>query len=42
MFRKVLELKPENEEAQAELAALGPEPETTESRGFLKKLFGRG
>jgi len=42
MFRKVLELKPENEEAQAELTALGPEPETTESRGFLKKLFGRG
>jgi tetratricopeptide (TPR) repeat protein len=42
MFRKVLELKPENEEAQAELAAAsGPEPEATEPGGFLKKLFGR-
>ena len=41
MFRKVLELKPESEEASAELSALGPEPEATESGGFLKKLFGR-
>ena len=41
MFRKVLELKPDNEEALAELSALGPEPEATESGGFLKKLFGR-
>src|SRR5204863_351488 len=41
MFRKALELKPENEEALAELAALGPEPEATEQGGFLKKLFGR-
>ena len=41
MFRKALELKPENEEAQAELAAAGPEPEATEPGGFLKKLFGR-
>ena len=42
MFRKVLELKPQNEEAQAEVAAVGSEPEAPESRGFLKKLFGRG
>jgi tetratricopeptide (TPR) repeat protein len=41
MFRKALELKPENEEALAELAATGPEPEATEAGGFLKKLFGR-
>ena len=41
MFRKVVELKPENEEALAELAAVAPEPEATESGGFLKKLFGR-
>jgi len=41
MFRKALELKPDNEEAQAELAATGPEPEATEPGGFLKKLFGR-
>jgi tetratricopeptide (TPR) repeat protein len=41
MFRKALELKPENEEALAELAATGPEPEATEPGGFLKKLFGR-
>jgi tetratricopeptide (TPR) repeat protein len=41
MFHKVLELKPENEEALAELSALGPEPDATESGGFLKKLFGR-
>jgi tetratricopeptide (TPR) repeat protein len=41
MFRKALELKPDNEEAQAELSATGPEPEATEPGGFLKKLFGR-
>ena len=41
MFRKALELKPENEEARAELSAAGPEPEATEPGGFLKKLFGR-
>jgi hypothetical protein len=41
MFRKVLELKPENEEALAELSAAAPEPEATETGGFLKKLFGR-
>jgi tetratricopeptide (TPR) repeat protein len=41
MFRKVLELKPEHEEAATELAALGPEPEVEDSGGFLKKLFGR-
>jgi tetratricopeptide (TPR) repeat protein len=42
MFRKVADLKPEHEEAQAELAALGPESEAPESSGgFLKKLFGR-
>ena len=41
MFRKVVELKPDHEEAAAELAALGPEPEVTESGGLLKKLFGR-
>ncbi len=41
MFRKALELKPENEEARAELSATGPEPEATEPGGFLKKLFGR-
>jgi len=46
MFRKVLELKPEHEEAAAEAAALGPgadEPsaESSEGGGLLKKLFGR-
>jgi len=41
MFRKVVELRPDHEAALAELAALGPEPEATESGGFLKKLFGR-
>jgi len=41
MFRKVVELKPENEEALAELSAAAPEPEATETGGFLKKLFGR-
>jgi tetratricopeptide (TPR) repeat protein len=41
MFRKVLELKPENEEALAELSAAALEPEATETGGFLKKLFGR-
>jgi len=42
MFRKVVELKPDHEEALTELAALGPEPEGgVDSGGFLKKLFGR-
>jgi tetratricopeptide (TPR) repeat protein len=42
MFRKVVELRPDHEEALTELAALGPEPESGEdSGGFLKKLFGR-
>ena len=41
MFRKVVELKPDHEEALTELAALGPEPEVADSGGFLKKLFGR-
>jgi len=41
MFRKVAELKPDHEEAAAELSALGPEPEVPESGGLLKKLFGR-
>src|SRR5262249_24765153 len=44
MFRKVLELKPEHEEAAAEVAALGPDEaaaEGSEGGGLLKKLFGR-
>jgi hypothetical protein len=42
MFRKVVELRPEHEDAMAELTALGPEPEAPESSGgFLKNLFGR-
>jgi tetratricopeptide (TPR) repeat protein len=41
MFRKVLDLRPEHEEAARELAALGPEVEAPEPGGFLKKLFGR-
>jgi tetratricopeptide (TPR) repeat protein len=42
MFRKVVELKPDHEDALSELAALGPEPEgSVDSGGFLKKLFGR-
>jgi tetratricopeptide (TPR) repeat protein len=38
MFKKVLELDPENEAARAEL---GPPPEASASGGLLKKLFGR-
>jgi hypothetical protein len=45
MFRKVLELKPEHEEAAAELAQLAPEgepPPATEGGGIIKRLFGKG
>jgi tetratricopeptide (TPR) repeat protein len=48
MFRKAVELKPEHEEAAAELLALAPEPppaeeaeESPPSGGLLKKLFRR-
>lgn len=43
MFRKALELKPDHEQAAAELAGLPREPPAppTESGGILKKLFGR-
>jgi tetratricopeptide (TPR) repeat protein len=48
MFKKAVELKPEHEEAAAELRALAPEPEPEEqveepppSGGLLKKLFRR-
>jgi curved DNA-binding protein CbpA len=46
MFRKAVELKPEHEEAAAELKALAPEPEPVAeepppSGGLLKKLFRR-
>lgn len=46
MFRKVLDIKPDHEEAIAELGALTPEsPEPEEpapgSGGLLKKLFGK-
>jgi tetratricopeptide (TPR) repeat protein len=44
MLRKVLELKPEHEEAAAELAALAPPDEQApppEGGGLLKKLFGK-
>jgi tetratricopeptide (TPR) repeat protein len=45
MYRKVVELRPESEEAAAEVAALGGRadeqaPESSEG-GLLKKLFGR-
>jgi tetratricopeptide (TPR) repeat protein len=45
MFRKVLELKPEHEEAAAELATLSPEleaPPPAEGGGLIKRLFGKG
>jgi hypothetical protein len=43
MYRKVLELRPDHEEALRELASIAPEePEPPEARsGLLKKLFGR-
>lgn len=44
MFRKVLDLKPEHEQAAAELEALAPEapePAPPESGGLLKKIFGK-
>jgi hypothetical protein len=42
MFRRALELKPDHEEAAAELAELPVEPESPESGGggFIRKLFG--
>lgn len=44
MFRKVVELKPEHEEAAAQLAELAPASDSApeaEKPGLLKKLFGR-
>ena len=43
MLRKAVELDPENEQAGAELDALGPEAAAPapEGRGILKKLFGK-
>jgi hypothetical protein len=43
MLRKAVELDPENQQAGAELDALGPEaaPPAPEGGGFLKKLFGK-
>jgi hypothetical protein len=42
-FRKVLELKPEHEEARARVAELAPPPEPTPpaSGGFMKRIFGK-
>jgi Tfp pilus assembly protein PilF len=42
-FRKVLELKPEHEEARARVAELTPPPESTppSSGGFIKRIFGK-
>ena len=42
-LRKVVELKPEHEQAQADLAELTmpTEPETPHNEGLLKKLFGK-
>jgi hypothetical protein len=40
MFRKVLELKPDHEEAAAELVEAEPEPKP-EGGGFMKKIFGK-
>jgi hypothetical protein len=45
MFRKTLELKPDHEEAAAELATLSPEgeaPAPPEGGGLIKRLFGKG
>jgi cytochrome c-type biogenesis protein CcmH/NrfG len=48
MFRKAVELKPEHEEAAAEIQSLAPDPdpegqaeESPPSGGLLKKLFRR-
>jgi hypothetical protein len=43
MLRKVLELKPEHDEAAVELAALTADEADAapEGRGLLKKLFGK-
>jgi hypothetical protein len=41
-FRKVLDVKPDHEDAHAALAELAPEePEPGPSGGFIKKIFGR-
>jgi DnaJ-domain-containing protein 1 len=43
MFRKVLDLNPEHEEALAQLSQIVPEePEPGPGGGFIKKIFGRG
>ncbi len=43
MFRKVLDLNPEHEEAGAHLAEIVPDdPEPGAGSGFIKKIFGRG
>jgi tetratricopeptide (TPR) repeat protein len=45
MFRKTLELKPEHEDAAAELAQLSPEADAAsrpEGGGLIKRLFGKG
>jgi tetratricopeptide (TPR) repeat protein len=44
MFRKVLELNPDHEQASTELGGLSPEPPgaAKEGGGLLKKLFGKG
>jgi tetratricopeptide (TPR) repeat protein len=42
MFRKVLDLKPDHEEALAQLEGLSPEqPEPSPGGGLIKKIFGR-
>ena len=43
MFRKVLDLDPEHQEASAQLAEIVPdEPEPGPGGGLIKKIFGRG
>ena len=43
MFRKVLDLNPEHQEASAQLAEIVPdEPEPGPGGGLIKKIFGRG
>jgi hypothetical protein len=43
LLKKVLELKPDHEEAFADLTQLAPPPdEEPQNQGFLKKLFGKG
>jgi tetratricopeptide (TPR) repeat protein len=41
MFRRVVELKPDHEEAAAELADVPAEPEAPGGGGFIRKLFGK-